>query len=282
MIGKESYNSLKAKGWNVTPTVHSSNSTGGLVLDLGCDPSDWPKLPDVNVVLIAAAVPSLVLCQRDPKGSRAVNVDGVVKLARGLAAKGCRILFLSSNHVFDGIQPAISAEAPTNPKSEYGRQKRDAEDALLSLGEMVSILRITKVLTPYTGVLPNWAHDMRQGHDVHAFSDFSMAPISLDQTVEAITSIMENFEPGIFQLSGDKDVSYLDTARILSKFIGSDPAKIRATNCSSTDQPAAHFPAFSTLDTNKLIKRYGLSQPSSQNVIEDICETLSHSDNSDE
>ena len=53
--------------------------------------------------LILAGVASIVRCERDPAGTRAVNVEGTLRLAEALLAAGVRPVFASSDYVFDGV-----------------------------------------------------------------------------------------------------------------------------------------------------------------------------------
>ena len=41
------------------------------------------------------------------------------------------MLYISTDYVFDGKSPPYKHDAPTNPLNEYGRMKRDGEDAVL-------------------------------------------------------------------------------------------------------------------------------------------------------
>ena len=42
-----------------------------------------------------------------------------------------KVLYISTDYVFDGKSPPYNHDAATNPLNEYGRMKRDGENAVL-------------------------------------------------------------------------------------------------------------------------------------------------------
>src|SRR6185436_3009734 len=55
-----------------------------------------------DAVLHAAALASVDVCERDPERARRTNAGGSALLARACAARGIRIVALSTDLVFDG------------------------------------------------------------------------------------------------------------------------------------------------------------------------------------
>ena len=55
-----------------------------------------------------------------------------------------KVLYISTDYVFDGKSPPYNHDAPTNPLNEYGRMKRDGENAVLreDQGKLDSVLRL--------------------------------------------------------------------------------------------------------------------------------------------
>ena len=87
-----------------------------------------------DVVLMLAAISSPDLCQNEPRLSRRINVDQTMKLLNIASNKTKKIVFFSSDAVFgDSIEAAFEYLEPS-PKSEYGVQKREIEEYVLSNG----------------------------------------------------------------------------------------------------------------------------------------------------
>jgi NAD(P)-dependent dehydrogenase (short-subunit alcohol dehydrogenase family) len=98
---------LQSQGVNVLGTTRRKDrvENGRVYLDLAEPEENWPALPDVETAILCASVTRLETCENDPTGTAKVNVDGVVALARKLAARGTHILYLSTTGVFDFTEP---------------------------------------------------------------------------------------------------------------------------------------------------------------------------------
>jgi len=85
-------------------------------------------------IVLAAAYTDVDGCENNPDLAFAVNRDGAVNVATAAKEVGARLIFLSSDYVFDGKKstPYETGDA-RNPQSVYGRSKAEAEIRLLEL-----------------------------------------------------------------------------------------------------------------------------------------------------
>ncbi len=86
---------------------------------------------DPDAILHAGAVSSAEAARRTPAIAHAVNVEGTGRLADWCRHTGRRIVFTSTDLVFDGSAPWRKETDPAEPILEYGRSKRAAEPAVL-------------------------------------------------------------------------------------------------------------------------------------------------------
>ena len=57
-----------------------------------------------------------------------VNEDGTRNVAEAAKRVGAKLVYISTDYVFDGTNPGeYQADAPTNPKNEYGKANLDAD-----------------------------------------------------------------------------------------------------------------------------------------------------------
>lgn len=98
-----------------------------------------------RLVIHAAAVSDTGACERDPAGTRLVNVDGPRHVARACSGLGARMIHMSSDQVFNGNpEPgAYPEDRLPLPNTAYGRQKREAEAAVQELDPDAVALRLT-------------------------------------------------------------------------------------------------------------------------------------------
>jgi dTDP-4-dehydrorhamnose reductase len=235
-----------------------------LMLDLSAPLDGWQPPAGIRAACIFAAVARLAACQGDPAGSAHVNVTQTTALIGRLLARGIYVLHLSTNQVFDGQTPYMRPEAPTHPVSEYGRQKARCEAAILEQqkrGAPVAILRLAKVLTPDTPLLRDWAAALAQGRPIHPFHDMTLAPTPIDLVASAIAALLQDRAPGLFQLTGPRDVSYADMAFALAARMGADRGLVQPTSAAGANLPLGATPPYTTLDSTRLAERYGILAP---------------------
>jgi dTDP-4-dehydrorhamnose reductase len=117
--------------------------SGDAVTGLGSDDADIRDANRVQQVVqkthpewivLAAAYTDVDGCEGNPDLAFAVNRDGAVNVATAAKEVGARLVFLSSDYVFDGKKttPYEIGDA-RNPQSVYGRTKAEAEIRLLEL-----------------------------------------------------------------------------------------------------------------------------------------------------
>jgi len=86
-----------------------------------------------DAVVVASAWPWVDGCEQDPARSERENVQTVKNLVQVLGHTA-RVVFFSTEHVFDGKAEAYDEHAPTSPLSVYAKHKRAVEELLLERG----------------------------------------------------------------------------------------------------------------------------------------------------
>lgn len=98
-----------------------------------------------EIVIHGAAITATSFSDKHPELTRQINVDGAVHVAEGAMAVGARLLFFSTEQVFNGNVEAgpYREEHAANPDTMYGRTKLEAEDRLRGILSDLWILRFT-------------------------------------------------------------------------------------------------------------------------------------------
>lgn len=181
------------------------------------------KQKTFDAAVLCAAVSSLRDCERDPKATSQVNIDSQVTLAETLLRLGTeKVVFLSSNRVFNGRSPCTNRFAAYSFTTEYGRQKAKTETELLGLGQGVRVIRLTKVFSEDNSLLRDWVSKLKSGQEIKALVDVMVSPVTLDDTVKVITDLIESENESVSQFSATDEISYFDMARFVAKFLQVD------------------------------------------------------------
>ena len=117
----------KARGFRGGIALRPVDLTDGKDVDAALEESD------PEAVIHAAAMSSADEVYRDPAGARAINVEATRRLAAWAAARDRRILFTSTDMVFDGSRSWYREDDPAAPILGYGRTKLEAEPLVLAV-----------------------------------------------------------------------------------------------------------------------------------------------------
>ena len=222
-----------------------------LFLDLSDDMADWPLPPTpIKTAIFCAAVTSQERCQIDPEFSYNVNVRGTVALAKRLVENGVFVIYLSSNAVFNGEIPFTKPSDSVTPKTEYGRQKVEAENQLLKSGNKVAIVRLSKVITPEMPLIKSWIRDLMAEKVIHPFNDMKISPVPVGFAVSVFHEIALRQLPGIFHISAKEDVAYSKMALYIALKLGFDEKLIQPISFQDIHQ--TFVPRNTTLDSSRL------------------------------
>jgi len=274
-LGAATHRYLKQIGDDVQATTRRRNAVSAKrpYFDILDSVEDWTidRIPESACVFVSVA--RLRDCAADPDGSAKVNVAQTVRLIDKLIAQGTYVLFLSSNQVFNGHAADVPADMPQSPVSEYGRQKAYTEAAIrerMAKGAPIAILRLSKVLSPESPLIEAWIQSLLSGKPVRVFDDMTVAPVPVELATRAIGSLLRNKVPGVYQLTGPRDVTYSEVGRYLAAELGANPELVEPISAYSLGMPEGSTPRNTTLDCSVLREQYGI-------VVPDVWKTLAPS-----
>jgi dTDP-4-dehydrorhamnose reductase len=93
-------------------------------------------------IILAAAYTDVDGCESNRELAFAVNCDGAVHVAQAAREIGSRLLFVSTDYIFDGAKTSpYEASDARNPANVYGESKARAEERLLEIMPDVCIVR---------------------------------------------------------------------------------------------------------------------------------------------
>lgn len=260
LIGAAVAAELEAAG---TPVIRTSRrgSPSSIPLDLAALPATWSPPSGVAAAVLCAAITSTDECRTRPDECRRVNVEATCELGRRLADAGSRIVFLSTNLVFDGSTAFAPATAPRSPRTAYGRMKAEAEERLLALGSGTTVVRLTKVIGHSLPVIDRWRESLGRGEPIRPLADLVIAPVSLDLATTAIAAAAREPLGPILQVSARADISYADVAARLAAHWGAASDLVRPATAAELGLALEHLPAHTTLDASLMRDRLGIEPP---------------------
>jgi dTDP-4-dehydrorhamnose reductase len=178
------------------------------------------KAQPVHALVCAAARPHVEGCERDPVGTRRVNVDATVALARTAEQLGAAFVAFSSEYVFDGTadRPYVEDD-PRNPINEYGRQKRDLEDALGTLtgALVVRTSGVYGVESQRKNFVCQLIDRAGAGERVCVPDDQLITPTYADSLGDLVAQAIESGIRGVLHLTGPQPMSRAAFAHLVTR-----------------------------------------------------------------
>lgn len=253
---------MRRAGQSVIGTTRRPEQTDEscLYLDLTEDVANWSNPSPESVAVMCAGITRVGLCKRDPAGSRRVNVDGVMGLMRKLLDNGAFVIYLSSDHVFEGSKPCYREDEPTSPATEYGKQKAEVERLLGEWPDSVTIVRFTKILSPKDTLFSGWIDALSRGEPIHPFKDMRMAPVPLSTVVSTLKLLVDQRLRGTYHVSGEQEISYDEAARLCARVVGSNENLVEPILSAQMGYPEL-VRAHTTLRMERLKRALGITPP---------------------
>ncbi len=219
-IGQHLYNHLQTHD-NVIGTYYSHKQSDLMAFNIT---KDNPAIfNECKIVIVAGAITDMAVCADNPKYSYAVNVVGVEKLVRYLLKNNIRVIFLSSNQVFNGEKGDYSEIDTPDPKTIYGKQKHQIEKLLQDLGGDYLILRLSKIYSTDENVntlYSHIAHQLRSNIPVEAAFNQVYNPTEIGYLCEMIWLAIKYKLRGIYHLAAKDTMSRFEFTKKVASRIG--------------------------------------------------------------
>lgn len=209
-----------------------------------------------SVVVHCAALSKVEGCEADKEVAWALNVDATAHLARACHRHGARLLFLSTDFLFDGTDGPYAEDDRPNPINAYGRSKLAAENAIRLSGlNRWSIVRTSLVFGTgenlkrpnFATLLPALLH--RDGTFLAA-TDQYRTPTYAPDLADGLMRIIRFNRDGVYHLAGRERLTVFDFAQQMATAFGFAPEQILTTTTAEL-HPGAPRP----LDGGLLILR---------------------------
>jgi len=211
-------------------------------------------------IVLAAAYTDVDGCESNRDLAFAVNRDGAVNVAEAARQVGARLLFLSSDYVFDGKKSTpYEADDPRNPKSVYGRTKAEAEIRLLELVPDCSIVRTSWLFGVGGKCFPDTILKLAaQRSALDVVNDQRGSPTYVVDLARAIIQLCRRNAKGIVHATNSGDCTWFEFAQEIVKDAGLTTT-VRPVSSEQMARPAPR-PAYSVLSASRL-KEYGIAMP---------------------
>jgi len=190
------------------------------------------------------------------------NVDGVKHLAYAAKLSEARLVHISTDYVFDGIEGPYDEDDRPNPLGYYARSKLAGENELIASGADFAIAR-TMVLYGYAASsrlnFVTWViEQLKNRAPITIVDDQFGNPTLADELAHAVIALAKSNENGVFHISGNEIIDRYSFVLHIAHVFGLDKSLVSRIKTADLNQPAPR-PLNSGFKVDKLSKRLGIT-----------------------
>ncbi len=188
------------------------------------------SLAQPEVVVHLAAMADVGTAERNPHVATHVNATATETIARLCERYAARLVFISTEYVFDGQRgPYTEADTPA-PTTQYGRTKFAAERSVADLVSNWSILRTSIVYGwPAPGrrnFVPMLVERLRNGEPYRGSTNVFRSPVYVEHLVDGIERLVETEDTGVHHIAGSDWVTMYEFAVAVAAKFGLDTSLV--------------------------------------------------------
>lgn len=208
-----------------------------------------------HAVIHAAALAKPNACQEDPVLSRAVNVDASINIAGICSDLAIPCVFVSTDLVFDGLNPPYQEDDPVSPVSVYGEHKVEAEIGMQERHPGTVVCRTSLMFgddaSPSASFIQPMIAAMKEGRSQMLFVDEWRTLLSVRCAAEGIFLALSHAR-GRLHLGGAERVSRYEFGQTLKEVLGLPEARLIAAHRRDVSM-AAPRPEDVSLDSSRAL-----------------------------
>ncbi len=218
--------------------------------------SDLFEKAHPDFAILTSGLTGVDYCEEHPEEAVALNEVGPLNVARACSELETKLVYISTDYVFDGEKGDYVEDDEPNPISVYGRTKLGGEKNVLntthdSIVARVCVLygwnRITSKRNFVTWVLDN----LESGKAVKLFDNQIVTPTCADEVASVLLKLVEEDVSGVYHASGSQKVSRYQFGKHVAEVFDLDVGKLAPVSMEKVGLPAKR-PRDSSLIVRKI------------------------------
>ncbi|GAB4326487.1 MAG: dTDP-4-dehydrorhamnose reductase [Candidatus Zixiibacteriota bacterium] len=250
LLGRHLIPRLANNGHTIVASKHSYGfSIDRTVLEAPLDLADddsiiaFVETSAADLVIHGAAMTDVDGCERNPEQAKRINADATRVLANAVRRANKRIVYISTDYVFDGTDGPYDESRAPNPINVYGATKLRGEEAVLNAGSQSLVVRAAGYLGPGLPGKPTFAERTAQRilHDppVRVAIDQKSNITPIEFLADGIVDLIEEGIIGIRHVAPEEIVSRYEFAAMLAEILGAPKSAVEGVPYAKLNRDAA-------------------------------------------
>jgi len=218
-------------------------------------------------IVLAAAYTNVDGCERNRELAFAVNCAGAANVARAAKTHNARLLFLSTDYVFDGrSKTPYETDHPRAPRSVYGQSKAEAEIQISQILPACCIVRTAWLFGTGGKCFPDTILELAASRaEIEVVDDQRGSPTHAPDLARAIIQLCHRNASGIAHATNRGECTWFEFAQAIVSRAGLG-TKVKPTTSEKFVRPAER-PKYSVLSPRSL-EKYGIAMPAWQDALQ--------------
>ena len=216
-----------------------------------------------HVIIHCAAETRVDYCEDNPDAAFLVNVRGTEIIAGACREIGSKIVYISTDSVFDGFKGFYNESDKTAPLNVYAKSKLSGEQVVAKQAGYFLILR-TNIYgwnAQAKTSLAEWILDsVSNGKRIPGFEDIIFAPLLVNDLALLIDKMIGRGLGGLYHVNAANKCSKLEFAKMICKLFSKDEALVYAGKSDEINFKARR-PKDTSLDISKIKQDLGENMP---------------------
>ncbi len=199
---------------------------------------NFVKKTTPQIIVHAASIGNVDYCESHPEVAHKVNIEGTKNIISAAKEVGAKVIFTSSNAVYDGINHPFGEESKVNPVDVYGQTKVEGENLLRKSNLNYTILRLmTMYGWPNAGGRANpatWVIDkLTKNEPINVVNDIYNNHLWAGQAADAIWKVIKkSTEADTYNVAGKDCISRYELALKVAEVFNLDSSLISPVDSS--------------------------------------------------
>lgn len=232
-IGSYLYKRMKEDGLDVIGTGHVKNSNDELlyydILQDDIDSILQGKIDKPVLAIICIAMAQIDQCLLERESAYQINIVKTKELIRYFTKQNIKVIYFSSEYVFDGEKGSYTEQDPTSPINQYGYMKEEMEKYIAEYEPTVCVFRISKVVHTQRidqNVFWQWERLQKNHETIRCIKGNRMSFVCIEDIYQASLIVKNMGLCGIFNISGDVSYSRKELAEKFFEIAGMEEYRI--------------------------------------------------------
>jgi len=221
-----------------------------------------------DIILHCASLTNIDYCENNKEETRRVNVEGTENIASACSNQDTKLVYISTDSVYDGKKGNYTEDDPVSPCNYYGLTKYESEDAIKAHKNHIIVrTNIFGWNIQNKHSLAEWIlYNLQRGCSINGFTDAVFSSIYTIEFAKIMDTMLNKDLTGTFNLASRTSLSKYEFAALIAETFNKDKALIKPISIEDYSFSAKRGKNLS-LDTQELSRALAQDMPTIEECV---------------